>query len=106
MGPPVGRAFWNPPAAPLRRSGRAGSDMRVGRPRRATRKVRPAATSSPETEQAAQEIATQRLDGDISPVTEPIAVEAQRRKALEWLLERAPPISDDELDALMRELRG
>jgi len=104
MAPPVGWAFCKPAAAPLRRSGRAGSDMRVGRPKRATRKVRPAATSSPESKQAVQEIAAERFVG--APVMESVAVEAKRRKALEWLLERAPAITDDELDAFMRELRG
>jgi hypothetical protein len=78
----------------------------VGTTKRARTKAGLAVTSSPESKQAVQEIAAERFGGDISPVTEPIAVETQRRKALEWLLERAPPISDDELDAFMRELRG
>lgn len=41
-----------------------------------------------------QEIAAERFVG------------ARRRQALEWLLERAPPMADEELDAFMRELRG
>ncbi|MFO0709846.1 MAG: hypothetical protein U0353_08410 [Sandaracinus sp.] len=37
---------------------------------------------------------------------ESVVVEAQRQEALEWLLERAPPMADEQFEVFMRELRG
>lgn len=61
---------------------------------------------APETKRTLQQIAAKRFGGNVSAVIESVVVEAQRQEALEWLLERAPPMADEELEAFMRELRG
>ena len=44
--------------------------------------------------------------GNVSALVEAIALEADRRDALDWLLSRAPAIDDDAFEAFMVEMSG
>ena len=44
--------------------------------------------------------------GNVSAVIEAIALEADRQEALDWLLQRAPPVDDEAFEAFMREMAG
>ncbi len=48
--------------------------------------------------------AARAYGGNVSALIEAIALEADRRNALDWLLLRAPPIEDDSFEAFMTEM--
>ena len=42
--------------------------------------------------------------GNVSALIEAIALEADRREALDWLLDRGPPVDDAAFEAFMKEM--
>ncbi len=61
---------------------------------------------SPATKRLLKRAAERRFGGNVSALVEAIAVEADRRDALDWLVENSPPVSDSELAAFIAEARG
>ena len=61
---------------------------------------------SAETNARLKRAAQRRFGGNLSALIESIAVEAERLDALDWLLQRAPPVDDEAFEAFMREAAG
>lgn len=58
---------------------------------------------SPATKRLLKRAAERRFGGNVSALVEAIAVEADRRDALDWLVENSPPVSDADLAAFVAE---
>jgi hypothetical protein len=61
---------------------------------------------SSETKARLRKAADRAYGGNVSALIEAIAVEADRRNALDWLLSRVPPIDDKAFEAFMKEMAG
>ena len=61
---------------------------------------------TPETKARLRRAADRAYGGNVSAVIEAIALEADRREALDWLLHRAPPIDHREFEQFMKEMKG
>ena len=61
---------------------------------------------SPETRKRLREAADRAYGGNVSARIEAIAIEADRRGALDWLLGRAPPVDDRAFEAFLKEMAG
>ena len=59
---------------------------------------------SPATKKALKRAAERSFGGNVSAVIEAIALEADRRDALDWLLRRAPPVDERDFEAFMKEM--
>jgi hypothetical protein len=59
---------------------------------------------SPATKKRLKRAAERAFGGNVSALIEAIALEADRREALDWLLRRAPPIDEHEFEAFMKEM--
>lgn len=59
---------------------------------------------SPATKQKLRRAADRAFGGNVSALIEAIAIEADRRDALEWLLHRAPPLDDGAYEAFLEEM--
>jgi hypothetical protein len=61
---------------------------------------------SAETKARLRKAANRAYGGNVSALIEAIALEADRRDALDWLLYRVPPIDDKAFEAFMKEMAG
>lgn len=61
---------------------------------------------SPETKARLRRAADRAYGGNVSAVIEAIALEADRQEALDWLLQRARPVSDRAYADFLREMAG
>ncbi|MBI5532358.1 MAG: hypothetical protein HY898_06570 [Deltaproteobacteria bacterium] len=61
---------------------------------------------SPETRARLREAAKRAYGGNVSALIEAIAMEAERHEAIDWLLDRVPPIDDATFEAFMKEMAG
>jgi post-segregation antitoxin (ccd killing protein) len=59
---------------------------------------------SRETKQRLRRAAERAYGGNVSALIEAIAIEADRREALDWLLQRAPVIDDSAYAAFLDEM--
>jgi hypothetical protein len=59
---------------------------------------------SPGTKARLRKAADRAYGGNVSALIEAIALEADRRDALDWLLHRSPPIDDEAFEAFMDEM--
>jgi hypothetical protein len=59
---------------------------------------------SAETRTRLRRAAERSYGGNVSALIEAIAVEADRRGALDWLLERLPPVDEDAYQAFLKEM--
>ena len=59
---------------------------------------------STETRQRLREAADRSYGGNVSALIEAIAIEADRRGALDWLLGRGAAVDDGEYDAFLTEM--
>jgi hypothetical protein len=61
---------------------------------------------SAETKARLRKAADRAYGGNVSALIEAIAIEADRQGALEWLLNRVPPIDDVTFETFMKEMKG
>ena len=61
---------------------------------------------SSKTKALLRKAADRAYGGNVSALIEAIAIEADRRDALDWLLRRLPLTDDDAFEAFMREMAG
>ena len=61
---------------------------------------------SPATKARLKKAAERGYGGNVSALIEAIAVEADRRDALDWLLGRAEPVDEAAFDEFMNEMQG
>lgn len=59
---------------------------------------------TPETKRRLRKAAERAYGGNVSALIEAIALEADRRHALDWLLHRSPPIDESKFEAFMAEM--
>lgn len=74
--------------------------------KRAGKKETFSVSVSPETKARLRRAADRAFGGNVSAVIEAIALEADRHGALEWLLDRAPSVSDAAFEDFLREMSG
>jgi hypothetical protein len=61
---------------------------------------------SSETKARLRKAAIRSYGGNVSALTEAIAIAADRQDALDWLLQRIPPIDEAAFEAFMKEMAG
>jgi hypothetical protein len=61
---------------------------------------------SAETKARLRKAADRVYGGNVSPLIEAIAREADRQEALDWLIHRGPPIDDESFQSFMKEMAG
>jgi len=61
---------------------------------------------SPQTKARLRRAAARAYGGNVSALIEAIALEADRQEALDWLLQRATPVDDDDFQVFMQEMGG
>jgi post-segregation antitoxin (ccd killing protein) len=61
---------------------------------------------SAETKRRLRKAADRAYGGNVSALVEGIALEVDRQGALDWLLNRAPPIDEKAFETFMREMAG
>ena len=61
---------------------------------------------SSETRARLRKAADRSYGGNVSALIEAIAEEAVRHEAIDWLLERFPPIDETAYDSFLREMSG
>jgi hypothetical protein len=61
---------------------------------------------SPDTKARLRRAADRAYQGNVSALIEAIALEADRRDALDWLLDRVPPTDDSAFEEFVREMEG
>jgi post-segregation antitoxin (ccd killing protein) len=76
----------------------------MSRPRRKGKTETFSVSVSPQTKARLRRAAERAYGGNVSALIEAIAVEADRRDALDWLLQRARSVDDDEFQAFMQEM--
>ncbi len=78
--------------------------MRMPRLKRSGKVETFSVSVSPETRRRLRRAADRSYGGNVSALIEAIAIEADRREALDWLLDRAPPIDEQAYAAFLKQM--